>query len=214
MKIKPTNDGSDSLYSETYHEHYHSTHGALSESLHVFINEGLKKNPAKKISIFEMGFGTGLNCLLTVLETQNQDIFYHSIETNPLSTTLITELNYTKLLNINPHIFITLHDLSWNEEHKITPTFTLYKEQISIENIALTRPYDLIYYDAFSPFSQPELWTENIFRKLYQHLAPGGIFVTYCAKGDVKRTLKKSGFLVETCPGPPGKREMIRARKK
>jgi tRNA U34 5-methylaminomethyl-2-thiouridine-forming methyltransferase MnmC len=188
--------------------------GAYNESMHVFIKEGLKqKSTLSKVRLLEMGFGTGLNTILSIQHKQkNQSLHYDSIEKEPLSILLATE--YSKTLE--PHFqetLLNLHHLSWNRPHTLTDNITLTKHHQDILKFTFTQHYDLIYYDAFSPRKQPELWHKPILSTLYHHLNPGGIFVTYCAQGALKRCLKDCGFTVDSIPGPPNKREMIRATK-
>ena len=213
-RVEITKDDSPTLYSEAFGQTYHSIHGALSESLHVFIKHGLAEiaQSKKEISIFEMGFGTGLNAALTwqyALQNQLQ-ITYITIEKFPVSPEVSSQF-ITQDLDLNATI-TRLQEKSWNEKH-IFPQFNFHKIKGDLMNLNLSMQFDLIYYDAFSPSSQPELWTEEIFSKMYHLLYPGGILTTYCAKGQVKRNLKNVGFLVESPPGPMRKREMTVARK-
>jgi tRNA U34 5-methylaminomethyl-2-thiouridine-forming methyltransferase MnmC len=213
-RVEITKDDSPTLYSEAFGQTYHSIHGALSESLHVFIKHGLAEiaQSKKEISIFEMGFGTGLNAALTwQYALQNQlKITYITIEKFPISPEVSAQF-ITQDLDLNAAI-TRLQEKSWNEEH-IFPQFNFHKIKGDLMNLNLSMHFDLVYFDAFSPSSQPELWTEEIFSKMYHLLYPGGILTTYCAKGQVKRNLKNVGFLVESPPGPMRKREMTVARK-
>jgi tRNA U34 5-methylaminomethyl-2-thiouridine-forming methyltransferase MnmC len=215
-----TSDGSHSILVKQWNEQYHSLHGAVQESKHVYINAGLNefanfKNEA--LHILEIGLGTGLNALLTLLEFQKNKakILYTAIEAFPLELDVVKQLNYSKIIDneASQEYFIKIHTCNWNEKVEIVPGFVLEKMNTKLENLKLSEQYNLIYFDAFAPRVQPELWTEEVFRKLYNLMLPGGILVTYCAKGEVKRTLKKVGFVVETLQGPPGKREMVRAAK-
>jgi tRNA U34 5-methylaminomethyl-2-thiouridine-forming methyltransferase MnmC len=213
-RVEITKDDSPTLYSEAFGQTYHSIHGALSESLHVFIKHGLAEiaQRKKEISIFEMGFGTGLNAALTwqyALQNQLQ-ITYITIEKFPISEEVSTQF-ITQDSDLNDRI-VRLQAVSWNEEH-IFPQFNFQKIKGDLMNLNLSEQFDLIYYDAFSPSSQPELWTEEIFSKMYNLLYPSGLLTTYCAKGQVKRNLKNVGFIVESPPGPMRKREMTVARK-
>ncbi len=212
-----TADGSTSLYIKELEENYHSVHGAIQESMHVFINAGLKHfhSDYKEITILEIGLGTGLNVLLTLLESQNSSlkINYTAIEPQPIDTTVVNKLNYTQLLKnetLQP-FFEKIHSCDWALPAKLSENFTFLKIKKTVQDYELVNKYDLIYFDAFGPRVQPELWTEEVFSKIYAATKPTGILVTYCAKGEVKRTLKKVGFTVESLQGPPGKREMIRA---
>ncbi|MES2837058.1 MAG: tRNA (5-methylaminomethyl-2-thiouridine)(34)-methyltransferase MnmD [Bacteroidota bacterium] len=217
MKIITTSDGSSSLYNEVLDETYHSSHGAIQEALHVFIANGLHyfDNSLNEISILEVGFGTGLNTLLTLLHSNGKLVDYTALETFPLSNEITTQLNYTSLLQQNEvkPLFEKLHNCNWNEKVEITQQFYLSKLKKEVQTIEFKNQFDLVYYDAFGPRAQPDMWTKEIFEKLYSALKPNGILVTYCAKGEVKRMLKAVGFIVETLPGPPGKREMTRAIK-
>ncbi len=215
-----TEDGSHSLFVEELNEHYHSIHGAIQESKHVFIESGLKHiaiADKSKISILEIGLGTGLNAFLTFLEneTLNRNIHYTTIEAFPIDMTIVNQLNYPNLLGneSKKDIFTSIHSSAWELENSLSPNFTLLKIKDTLQNIKFTSTFDLVYFDAFGPQVQPDMWKESIFAKIANALHTGSILVTYCAKGEVKRTLKRTGFLVESLPGPPGKREMIRAIK-
>jgi tRNA U34 5-methylaminomethyl-2-thiouridine-forming methyltransferase MnmC len=215
LSSRLTSDGSKTIFSETFQESYHSINGAVTESMHVFLNAGFAECDKNPISIFEVGFGTGLNAYLTYLEADKQKIQvnYHSIELFPLDDSMIRILDYPAFLKADENIFSALHGASWNEAVAISSTFKLMKIKEDLLEVNLTNQYDLIYFDAFSPSQQPALWEESVFLKLYQHLNTGGILTTYCAKGDVRRTLKGIGFVTERLPGPPGKHEMLRAKK-
>lgn len=224
-EIIKTADGSHSIYVADIDEHYHSIHGAIQEAKHVFIKMGLKHiastlpHPTNQINILEIGLGTGLNAFLTFMETQQQsnlNIHYTALEAFPISVELANQLNYLELLNEenNQEIYNQFHTCDWNTEIKLSDRFTFKKINNTLQQIVFDDAYDLIYFDAFGPRVQPEMWTEELFAKIYSATKPNGCLVTYCAKGEVKRTLKKVGFTVETLQGPPGKREMVRARKK
>ncbi|HNW99522.1 MAG TPA: tRNA (5-methylaminomethyl-2-thiouridine)(34)-methyltransferase MnmD [Bacteroidales bacterium] len=219
VELEITEDGSHTLSVPGLKEHYHSVHGAISESQHIFINAGLKHVPENKktISILEIGFGTGLNALLTFLETSGKKINcnYTSIELYPLDEKIFTSLNYPSLLGIEENIFLQLHRCKWNEEIKISEYFSLNKKNISADKIdEASSFFDLVYFDAFAPDIQPEMWTEEIFRKLFECMKTGAVLATYSTKGNVKRILKGVGFAIEKLPGPKGKREILRAVKK
>lgn len=221
-----TADGSHSLYVRDLDEHYHSIHGAIQESKHVFIETGLKhivsKN-FKEINILEIGFGTGLNALLTLMEAEklNIKINYTSLEAYPLNIELTGVLNYVELLSRSENadevnlktIFDKLHSSDWKKEIQFSKNFSLNKLQNTLQEIKFNKTFDLIYFDAFGPRVQPEMWTEEVFSKIFEATGPQGCLVTYCAKGEVKRTLKKVGYTVESLPGPPRKREMVRGTK-
>jgi tRNA U34 5-methylaminomethyl-2-thiouridine-forming methyltransferase MnmC len=224
-KIIITEDGSHSIFVPELNENYHSTHGAIQESLHVFIEAGLKKALAENLSsvlhILEVGMGTGLNLLLSFIETREiaVSINYTALEAFPLPKEFIQTLNYPDLLSASlqlpvKEIFEKIHAGEWEKEIGLSDNFTLKKLQATLQQAELNNNYfDLIYFDAFGPAVQPEMWMEEIFLRLFNSLRKGGALVTYCAKGEVKRVLKRSGFEVESLPGPPGKREMVRAVK-
>ncbi len=211
-----TGDGSHSLMEKGLNEPYHSLKGALSESLHVFIEKGLKACQKQEIRLLEIGFGTGLNALLTFLETEKKEfeVWYDSIEKHPLPVEMAKELNYPRQIGVSPEIFKKFHEAPWNERVALNPRFYLKKIKADLLSWETRAKYDLVYFDAFCPDRQPEMWEKPIFLKIYEHMVAGGILVTYSAKGKIKRLLKEVGFLVEALPGPPGKREMTRAVKK
>ncbi len=218
-KITLTADGSSTIYNSSLNQHYHSTHGAVQESKHVFMKMGwneARKN-LKNISILEMGFGTGLNAFLVLLECfadPSLKVLYTTLEAFPLENEQIAGLNYSEQLKSQQEKFLALHNAAWEIPIVIENRFTLLKKKIKLaEFIADENTFDLIFYDAFSPEAQPELWTEEIFKKLFIVMKPGGILVTYCAKGQVRRNLIAAGFSVQRLQGPPGKREMLRGRK-
>ncbi|MCE3296171.1 MAG: hypothetical protein K0R65_1885 [Crocinitomicaceae bacterium] len=214
-----TADGSKTFFLPELNEYYHSHHGAIQEARHVFLKNGLaEKSAQKQLSILEVGFGTGLNAFLTAIEAANKqlEINYTGLEAFPLTSQEAQEMAYTSNpdLELFDDLFSEIHATNWGEFSQINSNFKLKKiketlQQTSFEN----ESFDLVYFDAFGPRVQPELWTEALFAKIYAALKPGGILVTYCAKGQVKRDLKSAGFNVETLDGPPGKREMIRAGK-
>ena len=216
-----TQDGSHTLLSEKFGVSYHSKYGAIQESRHVFIEAGLHlKLPVQKhIRILEMGFGTGLNALLSAAAIADRDnsISYHTVDAYPISPEEAETLNYPDLLA--PYFaeaktfFRQMHTLPWGEEQQLGSNFSLLKLQQKLEEVDLDGPYDLIYFDAFAPSAQPELWSAEVLEKVVASMAPKAVFVTYCAKGVVKRTLRDLGLTVEGIPGPPGKREMTRAIK-
>lgn len=215
-----TSDGSHSLFIESFDESYHSIHGAIQESKHVFIEAGLKNLTLEEgqiLEVLEMGFGTGLNVFLTYLAAKKQAIHYTSLEAYPVEFEMIQQLNYVEELEVNESdkaIFEKLHQADWNQKIAISTNFHLTKLNQKLEEVDLpSNHFDLVYYDAFAPSAQPELWTETIFTKLFACMKEGGVLTTYCAKGVVKRTLKKVGFQIKALPGPPGKREMTKATK-
>lgn len=221
LEVKQTHDGSNTLYVPALNEHYHSIHGALQEALHVFIKHGLLPTLEKAtgpVRLLEIGFGTGLNAILTLqtLLTQNHSVFYDTLEKYPLPETLVKELHFENFI-LNPELldyFYRLHAAPWNGPAAITPTFSVHKMHADLATQTFPESYyDLIYFDAFAPEKQPHLWTATIFEKLASSLKTNGTLVSYCAKGSFKRALKATGLTVEALPGPPGKREMTRATK-
>jgi len=207
---------------------YHSHHGAIQESRHVFINAGLhyllNNMQVPALYVFEMGFGTGLNALLTLIEANDrkQKIHYSTIELFPISPVEATTLNYCDQLKRKDlsSAFEQLHQCEWENDISITPFFTIHKRKISLLDINSSNLFhdglfgqNLIYFDAFAPAAQPELWTKKIFEVLYSGLMPEGVLVTYCSKGTVRRAMQAAGFILEKIPGPPGKREIVRAIK-
>lgn len=217
-EIIETNDGSKTIRIIDLDENYHSHHGALQEAKHVFIQYGLDYFKDKKnLSIFEMGFGTGLNAFLTAIETIHSDkkIEYTGIEAYPVSEEEVHLLGYNQLMGAEfSELYDKIHSVEWGSLQEITPNFKLHKIVNKIESVELKANFfDLIYYDAFGPRAQDEMWTVELFQKMFNSLRVGGVLVTYCAKGQVKRNLKEVGFKIEALPGPPGKREMTRAFK-
>jgi tRNA U34 5-methylaminomethyl-2-thiouridine-forming methyltransferase MnmC len=211
-KIIITKDGSPSI---EWREGvtYHSTYGALQESQHIFINEGWKATMA--MNVFELGLGTGLNALLTLIEAERagRRVMYETVEAYPLERNYFRELDYCTLLG-RPDMkscFEQLHTCDWEVPVSITPYFTLYKSRDVWPGHVLHQPAELVYYDAFDPVVQPELWTADVFERLAGQLAERAVLVTYCCKGAVRRALQAAGFRVEKRPGPPGKREIVRA---
>ncbi|MDZ4838741.1 MAG: tRNA (5-methylaminomethyl-2-thiouridine)(34)-methyltransferase MnmD [Bacteroidota bacterium] len=211
-----TADGSSSLYNSELNEHYHSVNGAIQESIHVFIEAGLqlvKMLNLDSINILEIGFGTGLNALLTKINASEHIINYTGIEKYRLSPEITAELNYANKLG-EGDFFKAIHKAESNTKVQITDLFNLEIVDIDLVNY---KPefdkYHLIYFDAFAPTIQPELWKTKIFEALFHSLKSGGILTTYCAKGVVRRSLQEVGFRVERIPGPIGKREMLRASK-
>ena len=219
-EILNTGDGSTTIHLPEWNEQYHSKHGAIREAAHVFIDMGLKKvleSQPTEIFILEIGFGTGLNALVTWQEIKDKivKINYTGAEAYPVSLDEIEKLNFATLIN-DPgaeDIFKLLHTLEWEKKMPVTPSFSFLKQKKFFSEITDTSRHDLIYFDAFGARVQPELWTEEIFEIMFRALRPGGILVTYAAKGSVRRAMQTVGFTVERLPGPPGKREMLRATK-
>lgn len=212
-ELQLTADGSHTLFLPELDEHYHSVHGAVQESTHVFIDAGLRQLGKLAIRVFEVGFGTGLNAYLTLLDTMNRDgveIAYYAVEKYPLDAELVGRLNYGRDF---PDLFLRLHEAGWDSMQKITDRFSLHKIRGDSNTCEIPEDVDLIYFDAFAPDKQPEMWNQEIFNKLYAKTADGGVLTTYCAKGAVRRMMKEAGYVVERIPGPLGKREMLRAQK-
>jgi tRNA U34 5-methylaminomethyl-2-thiouridine-forming methyltransferase MnmC len=221
LNLIKTVDGSNSLLNTDLDETYHSRHGAIQESLHVFIKSGLKfwleQNQSSEISILEVGFGTGLNALLALQESFTQKIKFRftTIEAFPVSVEFVNQLNYAKQLSFesSEKFFHDLHAAAWNTEVGISPNFFLKKIQGKIQDLNFeNESFDVVFFDAFAPNKQPEMWEKPILEKIFKAMRNDSVFVTYCAKGQLKRDLKSIGFKVEALPGPPGKREMVRAR--
>lgn len=219
--LATTGDGSLTIFVPQLDEHYHSIHGAVQESRHVFIRAGLQKlrpeGSNSKLRILEVGMGTGLNVLLTAVESHSRPmvIHYTAVEKYPLQSEEWQALPYGELVTDGGLIYESIHSSPWEAESPLSEHFQLHKIQGDIGSLDLPHhAFDLVYYDAFAPSAQPELWTETVFSLIYQSMAPEGILVTYCVKGSVRRALQAAGFRVEKIPGPPGKREMTRAYKK
>ncbi|MFA6199794.1 MAG: tRNA (5-methylaminomethyl-2-thiouridine)(34)-methyltransferase MnmD [Bacteroidales bacterium] len=216
IEVLITEDGSSSLRRKDLGEGYHSTFGAIAEGVHIFINAGLRNiEKHSLINILEIGFGTGLNAILTLdySNKENQNIYYETIEKYPLSKEIISQLNYGKVLSLEEE-FLNIHSVSWNENAEINNLFSIHKIDKPAENLNYKANFfDIIYFDAFAPQFEENLWQQEMFTKLYSSLKEGGLLVTYCCKGDVKRALKASGFQIEKLPGPKGKREILRAKK-
>jgi len=211
-----TSDGSHTIYVPEIDEHYHSVHGAVQESNHIFIKNGFEICKADPVNIFEVGFGTGLNVLLTALKCMsgNKEVNYTSIEKYPLDERIIRSLNYSDYAGENAReIFQVIHTVPWNVRVNICKNFYLKKIEADFTADPISGKFDLIYFDAFGPDKQPEMWTKEIFELLASVTKKNGILVTYSAKGEVKRTLIACGFDVTLLPGPPGKRQMISAVK-
>jgi tRNA U34 5-methylaminomethyl-2-thiouridine-forming methyltransferase MnmC len=217
-RIVTTNDGSHTIYVEELDETYHSSHGAIQEAKHVFLENGLKLFQNQFVRIFEMGFGTGLNAFLTwqIAEDWNINVEYLGIEAFPVEASLVKSLNYMDTFDEEAKKrFEQIHTVEWDKLVDINPNFSLHKIHQKIEDFeVVSNSIDLIYYDAFGPRAQSDMWDISVLSKMFQMLKPNGYLVTYCAKGQVKRDLKSLGFIVESLSGPPGKREMTRARKK
>jgi tRNA U34 5-methylaminomethyl-2-thiouridine-forming methyltransferase MnmC len=216
-EIITTEDGSHTLYVPGMDEHYHSIHGAITESQHIFISNGFETCSENPVSILEIGFGTGLNAFLTALQSlkSGRRVHYTSAENNPLDKNITDTLNYHTLCGDNTkELFENIHSAPWNTDVVINSNFTLRKVLTDVTKNIPRGVFNLIYFDAFGPDKQPEMWTREVIERIAGATAEKGIFVTYSAKGDVKRNLKASGFIFTLLPGPPGKRQIIRAYKK
>ncbi|MBU2915470.1 tRNA (5-methylaminomethyl-2-thiouridine)(34)-methyltransferase MnmD [Reichenbachiella agariperforans] len=224
VEIFETKDGSHSLLLPEMNETYHSTHGAITEAQYVFLEKGLahyrEMNPDQQvIRVLEIGFGTGLNAWLTALETNKsmESLVYTSLEKYPLAKEVTDQLNYVRQLGDEngQEVFDLVHAAAWNEQQKITELFSLIKVETDVFQFEVEEAvYDLIFFDAFAPSKQPEMWSPEMLAKMYQGLAQNGVLVTYCAQGQFKRDIKSAGFEIEELPGPPGKKEMTRATKR
>ncbi len=214
-----TKDGSSTIHIPEWNEQYHSKYGAIQESKHVFIEKGLyyylQNNTTSVLNILEIGFGTGLNAIITLLESNRlqQSIHYTGVEAYPVEMSEIKKLNYSVELNCSKKDFNSLHQSQWEKKIVFDQFFSLEKRKQLFSEIVDKNRYHIIYFDAFGARVQPDLWTEHIFIKMYDALILGGVLVTYSAKGSVRRAMQSSGFLVERLPGPRGKREMLRATK-
>ncbi len=221
MKIITTNDGSNTLYLSQMNEQYHSLNGAITESEYVFIGKGYNFRKSQNPVVFEVGFGTGLNCMLTALQAEHdkRPTTYFAIEKFPLEKAITNQLNFgtfgTLISGNAGSLFDKIHDCPWNDTICISEYFNLHKIEGDLTDINLIQfgKCDIIYFDAFGPDKQPEMWTPEIFRKIYSITSPGGLIVTYSAKGEVRRQLAATGFEMERLPGPPGKKQMLRGIK-
>lgn len=213
--VVKTEDGSMTLFVPDLGEHYHSIHGAQTESKHIFIEAAFRQCRKEAVRVLEFGMGTGLNVLLTYLESKNshRKVFFHSIEKYPLEQDELLLIKKSGLSDSYDVVFDKIHDCPWDRANDLSENFILYKELCDFRQTKAAGRYDIIYFDAFSPEVQADLWSKNIFEHIYKLASPGAILTTYSAKGDVKRNLKAAGFSIEKLPGPPGKREFIRAIK-
>ncbi|MFL9843755.1 tRNA (5-methylaminomethyl-2-thiouridine)(34)-methyltransferase MnmD [Flavobacterium rhizosphaerae] len=216
-EIITTEDGSVTIHLPEMNESYHSKFGAIQEAYHVFIQHGLSLKSKEDISILEIGFGTGLNAFITYIENVNNKrlVHYTGIEAYPVDIEEAGKLNYPQQLKqgLYKDVFIKMHDSPWGAAITLSNGFTLHKRRQFFQDIVDESVYDLVYFDAFGYHAQPDLWSPEIFKKMYTALKPGGILVTYACRTVIKNAMKQAGFLVEKLPGPPGKREMLRAIK-
>ena len=212
--LQRTADGSLTIYNDALKVHFHSVHGALSESLHVFIKNGLEyqKEKFNRLNILEVGLGTGLNVVLSFLHKGTCKIHYTALEPDPLEPEIFEQLHFN-IYDDEKKLLQCIHSSAFGENVFFDENFSFMKMRVKLEEFASDEKFDVIYFDAFAPNAQPELWTEKMFQKIFDFTNAGGILVTYCAKGAVKRNLKNCGFYVESLSGAPGKREMIRAVK-
>ena len=217
-EIIKTLDGSTTIHLKEWDECYHSKHGAIQEAKHVFIKNGLSLFENKPVTILEIGFGTGLNAFITFLEGQQkqQKIDYVGVEAYPVDAKEVLGMNYVEELEAGDFekIFKKMHEVEWDQKNEISSEFSLTKRKQFFDEINDFETFDLIYFDAFGYRVQPELWSTEIFQKMYNSLKSNGVLVTYAARGVVKRSMIEVGFTVEKLAGPPGKREMFRAFKK
>ncbi len=220
-QLKVTGDGSHTLWLPQLNETYHSTHGAIQESQHVFIEEGLAYRSGtdtdQKLQVLEIGFGTGLNAWLTAIYSEQKELHveYQTLEPFALTERLINQLNYAQCNQLENHetLFKQLHKCHWEQAVQLNPYFSITKLGTKVEDWQPKNTFDVLYFDAFAPNKQPEIWHESVLAKLYQVLNPKGVLVTYCAQGKFKRALTSQGFMVESIAGPPGKKEMTRGIK-
>ena len=208
-----TKDGSHSIFVPDLNETYHSKHGAITESMHIFIRNGLQYHSKNNLNILEVGFGTGLNTLLTLENLNNKNVHYTTLESHPITEVIYSNLNYYSFTKADKNTFLRIHTSDWEKEIKLSESFTLFKSKQSLQDFISKKKYDIIYFDAFAPEKQQNMWGEDIFERCFHLLNKNGFLVTYCAKGIVRRTLKSAGFEVENLAGPPGKREITRANK-
>lgn len=214
-----TADGSKTIHFPEWNESYHSKHGAILEAQHVYIKSGLdyrgQLGQTSNLKVLEFGFGTGLNTLLSLIyATDNQiNVTYHGIEKYPLNPQLIRDINYSEILKSKRSKFDILHEVEWETASTISDTFQLKKIKSNFQDFQSEDKYDVIFFDAFGPRVQPELWEKPLLEKCYHTMSQNGVWVTYSCKGSVRRNLKELGFEVEKITGPPGKREMLRAVK-
>ena len=215
-EIIQTNDGSTTIHLPEWNESYHSKHGAIQEAYHVFIKNGLSLFQRQTISVLEIGFGTGLNCFITYVESKknNQSIDYVGVEAYPVALDEAMQMNYPKEIEeTETAIFNQMHECHWEQKNAVSANFTLTKRQQFFQDIKDVDAFDLIYFDAFGFRVQPELWSEELFAAMFKALKPNGVLVTYACRTSIKNAMLSAGFSVEKLPGAPGKREMLRATK-
>ena len=217
-EVVETGDGSKTIMIIDLDENYHSSHGALQEAMHVFIKNGLNSTPKAEVNVFEMGFGTGLNAFLTGVTAKEVEkkVFYQGVEAYPVDKLELEALGYKNVLGEkNSSIYTKINQIDWEKVIQVTDNLKVLKNEAKLQDLKLQDNFfDIIYYDAFGPRAQDEMWSVELFQKMYNSLQKGGFLVTYCAKGQVKRNMKEVGFEIERLEGPPGKREMTRAWKR
>ncbi len=214
IELRLSEDGSHTLYLPSIDETYHSIYGAINESMHIFIQEGFDICTKDNVRVLEVGFGTGLNAYLAALGSRKRRfVQYTTYEKFPLNKDTWSALNYHTIIRDDEALFKQIHLAAWETTVQLMPTFSIRKIQADFSLLSLSGQYDVIFFDAFSPDKQAELWTEEIFSRLYEHTANGGILTTYCAKGVVRRAMQAAGYVVARIPGPKGKREILRAIK-
>jgi tRNA U34 5-methylaminomethyl-2-thiouridine-forming methyltransferase MnmC len=212
--LRLTEDGTHTLYVDRLDEPYHSIHGALQESMHVFIKQGFQTVSKSPLRILEIGFGTGLNALLTLsfARQSSQEVHYHAVEKYPLTREEYTQLNFEGFMEGLPKDSLyRMHEAPWEKTVALWDDFALFKEQADFRSMHPSGTFDLVYFDAFSPDKQPELWSASVFSAIEKCTQKDSVLVTYSSKGVVRRTLISCGFSIQKVAGPPGKREMIRA---
>jgi len=213
--IITTKDGYHSIFIEEMNETYHSIHGSIIESQHIYINNGIKKISKRKISVLEVGFGTGLNTILTLKNSSRKNIYYITLEPFPLNSNIYNKLNFHNHLDIDKNTFQKIHKVDWEKDVEISDNFTLHKTRSRIQDLITKKKFDIIYFDAFAPKKQPSIWEDKILRKCYLLLKNNGFLITYCANGEIKRRLYNNGFNIEALQGPPGgKRSITKANQK
>ena len=217
LEIQHTNDGSATLFVPELDEHYHSVKGAYTESLHIYRDcaylFAAEHSSVRPLRLLEVGFGTGLNAAVTAMAaTEERPVHYITLEKYPVESQLVNNLGYDTLVDAS--LFSAIHAAPWERPMAITPHFTLEKRCCDLLTTPLSDDIDIVYFDAFAPEKQPEMWSAEVFARIYQSMRPGGVLTTYCAKGVIRRLLQSTGFTVERLAGPVGgKREILRATK-
>ena len=216
VHVVETTDGSQTLSIDGGIEHYHSTNGAIAEALHVYIDAGLAPFAGREVNVFEVGFGTGLNAMLAYqfAVCNATKVNYTSVERYPLPLNIVEKLTYPEQVELDREkYFNALHSAPWNSKVELDPCFTLQKVEVDLDEYSPSAEIDVVFFDAFAPDLQPQLWSLQVFERIYKTMNAGGVLVTYSSKGFVKNNLRESGFDVKRLPGPKGKRHMILAQK-